>query len=168
MSFRDVCELISGAVPGALPTAVSRLDDSGSSASEALFAWVHAELVERDVDLDDDGTEAVRRIVALATLAQRHCDAQMWAPESGAEAAVTRLIKAIEAIAPHISTLHMRIIEHGDERARECLSALVGAAEEMTDNVCQQDFMVPGRYRVPFPGEAGPGKQSLADEETAP
>ena len=78
MHFRDVCELISGDAPGARPDAWDRLDDSGSIAGEDLFAWVHAELVDRGVDLDDDGTEAVQKIVALAMLAQRQCDEQMW------------------------------------------------------------------------------------------
>ena len=87
MSFRDVCELISGAAPGTLPAALSQLGDSGSSASEALFSWVHAELVDRGVNLDDDGTEAVRRIVALAMLAQRQSNRIMWTSEEDKTAA---------------------------------------------------------------------------------
>ena len=34
--------------------------------------------------------------------------------DDGAEAAVTRLTEAIEAIEPHVSALHMRIILQGD------------------------------------------------------
>ena len=78
MNFRDVCGLISGDAPGELATAASQLGDSGSSAHEALFGWVHAELVDRGVDLDDDETGAIKKIVGLAMLLQCHCDAEMW------------------------------------------------------------------------------------------
>jgi hypothetical protein len=78
MNFRDVCELLSGDAPGELATAASQLGDSGSSAHEALFDWVHAELVDRGVDLDDDETVAIQKIVSLAMLSQRHCDEDLW------------------------------------------------------------------------------------------
>jgi hypothetical protein len=70
----------------------------------------------------------------------------MTPDEAAAADAIARLTKALDAIKPHVETLHLRIINHGCKAAHWRLGALVNAADEMIDFVRQEDFMQIERY----------------------
>jgi hypothetical protein len=59
---------------------------------------------------------------------------------------LTQLIKDIKNAGPQVEKLHLQIIDHGDTTAHDTLAALARAANDLVEEIYQEDFMVEGRY----------------------
>jgi hypothetical protein len=73
--MEDICQRITDYAFGGNPKDRSaRIDDAAS----ALVDWVHEQLIDRGVRFDANDLCALRKMVAVAMIAQHDYDAKMW------------------------------------------------------------------------------------------
>jgi hypothetical protein len=77
MSLNSVCLTINEDASGA--NGPERTERSGriESAADALVNWVHEELTDYDVNLDERGLACVRQLVARAMITQHDFDVEL-------------------------------------------------------------------------------------------
>jgi hypothetical protein len=74
MSLNNICLLISDDASGANGPERTERSARIESAADALVDWVHQELVDYEVNLDERGLASIRQLVARAMITQHDYD----------------------------------------------------------------------------------------------